>query len=116
MTDIHFVPRSLYRACTTALILGATLAACAAPPSVNEAPAQANEWGFRPFDGQRSEVNPPAFSWRPQGKNLSYILEVAATPDFSSSQYRAEELSYNVHCPPQSFPCGTWYWRFAYRT
>lgn len=116
MTSIHFFPRSLCRACTTTLILGVALAAGAAPLPVNEAPAQANEWGFRPFDGQRSEVNPPAFSWRPQDKARSYILDVSATPGFSSSQYRAEELSYNVHCPPQSFPGGTWYWRFAYRT
>lgn len=112
-----FLHRSVCHVCTTALILSAALAAGAAPLAVNEAPAQANEWGFRPFDGQRSEVNPPAFSWRPQqGKNISYILEVSAAPDFSKVQYRIEELSYNVHCPPQSLPNGTWYWRFAYRT
>ncbi|NMA47871.1 MAG: DUF4962 domain-containing protein [Lentisphaerae bacterium] len=116
MTDTFAACRLFRHVCTTALILGAALVVGAEPPSVNEAPAQANEWGFRPIDGQRSEVNPPAFSWRPQDKARSYILDVSATPDFSSSQYHAEELSYNVHCPPQSFPGGTWYWRFAYRT
>jgi hypothetical protein len=116
MTSLHFVHRSICHACTTALLLGAALVASAEPLPMNEAPAQANEWGFRPFDGQCSEVNPPAFSWRPQGKDLSYVLEVSAAPDFSSSQYRAEVPRYNVHCPPQSFPNGAWHWRFAYRT
>ena len=110
------VQRFIRRTFGTALIIGTALTAGAAAPPVNEAPAQANEWGFRPTDGQRSEVNPPAFSWRPQGKDVSYILEVATAPDFSSSHYRVEDLRYNVHCPPQGFPTGTWHWRFAYRT
>ena len=46
----------------TALCL-ATLAAWSAPLTVDNRPAQADEWGYRPADGSTAVMNPPSLTW-----------------------------------------------------
>ena len=55
---------------------------------MNETPPQANEWVSGHLTASAAKSIRLLFSWRPQGKDPSYILEVLpAVPDFSSSQY-----------------------------
>ena len=35
-------------------------------PTLDERAAGPGEWGYRPGEGQASEVDPPGFVWRPQ--------------------------------------------------
>ena len=78
---------------------------------LDETPARGEEWGYRPADGVVSEVNPPSFSWRPQ-KGLTWELECALDTKFEKIEYRAENLQFNVHCPPRVFNPGTYTWRY----
>ncbi|NOZ20365.1 MAG: DUF4962 domain-containing protein [Planctomycetes bacterium] len=80
--------------------------------SLDENPARPGEWGFRPFDGKDSVMNPPGFVWRPQKNAASYDLEVARDAKFANVAYRIEGLKYNCHCPSKTFEQGTWHWRF----
>jgi len=90
------------------------IARSAEPPKPDERPAEPGEWGFRPADGTTLEVNPPAFVWRPQKGAETYLFECSPTPDFSKDVYRIENLWLNCHCPPEVFPAGRRFWRFAY--
>ncbi len=83
-------------------------------PALDDSPAQPGEWGFRPFEGSETEVNPPAFSWRPQKGATTYVLECSPTPDFSKDVYRVEGIWLNVHCPPRVFKPGAYHWRYAF--
>jgi len=79
---------------------------------LNEAPARAGEWGYRPAADSVSAVTPPGFCWRLQKSIASYELEVGKGRSFRSLAYRAEGIGWNVHCPPKTLPAGTYTWRY----
>lgn len=79
---------------------------------LDEQPASANEWGFRPVDGSTVRVTPPGFVWRPQEAAVRYRLQVARDRQFTSPEYVAEGITLGCHCPPRTFAAGQWYWRF----
>jgi len=84
----------------------------AAGLELDESPAAAGEWGYRP-EGAAVAVNPPGFSWRPVKGALGYVLQVAADADFKRLAYSREGLRFSAHCPPMPFDAGTYYWRYA---
>ncbi len=82
--------------------------------SVDETPGEAREWGFRPVEKSTIEVNPPGFCWRPQRGADTYRIQCSSNPVFSSVEYEADGITYNVHTPPHTFETGKWYWRFRF--
>lgn len=78
---------------------------------LDEKIAVGGEWGYRPSEGTVSAVNPPSFSWRPQ-KGLRWEIECASDTKFRKVEYRTKNLEFNVHCPPKTFPSGTYTWRY----
>ncbi len=89
----------------TAVCLGAE-------PKLDESPAQPGEWGYRPDTGTSSQVNPPSFSWRPQGGVVRWELQCGRGESFDQMQYSSDEIAWNVHCPPVVFPSGQYVWRY----
>lgn len=83
---------------------------------VDETPARGGEWGFRPVNGARCEVNPPAFVWRPQAGAVRYSWQLSRKPDFERVAREQNGIRLNVFCPPRTFEPGRWYWRFRYGT
>ena len=83
---------------------------------VDDQPGKPGEWGFRPLENEKSQVNPPGFVWRPQKDADEYIFQVSRNQDFSSIDYEQKGLKLFCHCPPKTFDNGVWYWRFAYVT
>lgn len=79
--------------------------------SLDEQPAGPEEWGYRPADGDVSQVTPPSFSWRPQ-KGLTWEIECARDVQFTKIEYRVSNVEFNVHCPPRTFEPGTYTWRY----
>ncbi len=83
-------------------------------PALDERPAEEGTWGYRPEDGHTIEITPPAFSWRPMREIATWQLECARGNRFAEGQafYRAEGIRFNVHCPPRTFPPGSYVWRY----
>lgn len=86
------------------------------PPVLDERPVQPGEWGYRPDDNTESQIDPPAFSWRPQKEVVSWELEVATDPAFQRVVYQANDIEWNVHCPSQTLGPGKFFWRYRGRT
>ena len=87
---------------------------CVAPglgAELDQRPAEPGEWGYRPAAGSVSQVNPPSFSWRPQA-GLKWEIQCADDAAFEKIEYRADDLQFNVHCPPWTFKPGTYSWRY----
>ena len=104
---------------TASVFLAVWLTLCAsvalgAPLVVDDSPGQAGEWGFRPADGQASEINPPPLVWRPQKGAKTYEIQCSRDASFRKVHYGASGLRYNCHCPSKMLGSGTWYWRFRY--
>jgi len=78
---------------------------------LDERDAGPDEWGYRPAQDAVSAVNPPSFSWRPQ-KGVRWEIECARDATFKKVEYRAKNLKFNVHCPPQVFKPGKYMWRY----
>jgi hypothetical protein len=86
----------------------------AAPPVLDESPAQPGEWGFRPDSGESPvKRNPPPMSWRPVEGAASYVVEVARDSAFDDVVYQSDSLKWSSHCPSIAFDRGTYFWRYA---
>ena len=79
---------------------------------LNETPASSSEWGHRPADGSTIDVTPPGFTWRPQGLDRAYELQVALDAGFKNIAYHADNIDLPVHCPPETLASGAYYWRY----
>jgi len=90
------------------LILGLS---CAQRPSLDKTPAGYREWGYHPAQEAVSQVNPPSFAWRPQ-EGLTWEIECARDANFNDIEYHAQNLEFNLHCPPRIFEPGTYTWRY----
>ncbi len=80
--------------------------------ALDERPAVFGEWGYRPADGSESSVNPPSFSWRPQGRISEWEVECRRTGAANDFVYTTTVTDMNVHCPPKVFPSGDYQWRY----
>ncbi|MCC6125891.1 MAG: DUF4962 domain-containing protein [Pirellulales bacterium] len=80
-------------------------------PELDEQPAEAGTWGYRPDKGDVSRTDPPSFSWRPQ-EGLKWEIECARDAGFAEVVYRAANIDFNVHCPPKTFGPGGYVWRY----
>ena len=85
--------------------------AAGAELTLDEHAARPGEWGYRPGQGDISQVDPPAFSWRPQ-KGLSWEIQVAKESDFERLIYHTQGIAFNVHCPTKPFGSGSYCWRY----
>lgn len=77
-------------------------------------PGGAGEWGFRPAEGEVSQVNPPGFVWRPQDGARVYVVQVARDEGFKDIVYEAQGIDLSVHCPPHMLPPERLWWRVAF--
>jgi len=80
---------------------------------LDESPAEAEAWGFRPADGATVTLTPPPFTWRPEDNAAEYHLQVAASPDFTQSAYEIPHTPWPAHCPSRTLGPGTYFWRYA---
>lgn len=101
-------------ACLFLVVAAQPLAASPEPEGwkLDETPAAPGEWGFRPFDGAASPVNPPGFVWRPQKDAARYELHIATEPRFATRVHESGPLTLGCYCPPDTLRPGTYYWRF----
>jgi len=96
------------------LVLFAVVGMAHVSADLDEREGEPGEWGFRPVPGETG-VNPPNFSWRPQGDATSYDLQVSADEGFGEIVYEAGEIAFNVHTPTETLPPGVYHWRFRSR-
>jgi len=106
--------RNISLAARIMAILGWAMCLKTSASGLDESPAKSGEWGFRPEDGASAATNPPSFSWRPQPKAKAYEIQCSQDSSFQKPTYEARHISYSCHCPDQTFPPGTWYWRFRF--
>ncbi len=92
-----------------------SLASTFAQP-IDERPAKAGEWGFRPAHESTVRRTPPAFSWRPQKGARSYELQIARDAGFEKVAYSDNAITLSVHCPTHALPPGDWHWRFRFQS
>jgi hypothetical protein len=78
---------------------------------LDERPAVGGEWGYRPSEGTVSAVNPPSFSWRPQ-KGLTWEVTCTGNQPFRNLGSYWKDIEFNVYCTDQTFPAGTYTWRY----
>ncbi len=86
----------------------------AAELTLDEKPAVGGEWGYRPADGAVSAVNPPSFSWRPQ-KGLTWEVRCTGIEPFTNIGFHEKDIEFNVYCPAQTLPAGTYTWSYRGR-
>lgn len=100
------------------LLLGAFVFAAmrsvgaAEPLALDESPAGALQWGYRPAEGSTVATTPPGFAWRPQPSVGRWELQCATDPAFQNLVYQATAIELNVHRPPDVLKSGKYFWRY----
>lgn len=104
----------MLRSHVTLLILTLALSPLStAALELDESPAEAGSWGFRPAPDHEPQTNPPAFSWRIQPEAQAYALEVAKDDAFTEIVYAVEATPWSAHVSDIPLTPGAYYWRYA---
>ena len=93
----------------------AVLAASSAPLTVNNRPAQSDEWGYRPADGSTAVMNPPSLTWIHDKRAKTYDVQWSRTPDFAGAG-SATNVPWCVYTHNAPLAAGKWYWRYRFTT
>ena len=83
---------------------------------VDDTPRKPGEWGFRPAPDSVIQVTPPGFCWRPQKRADEYEVQASRSRNFEKESYIAKRIKMSIHCPPETFKAGVWFWRFRFRS
>ncbi len=86
-----------------------------AGPEISNREARADEWGYRPADGQVVRLNPPSLTWIHEKEAASYSVEWSARSDFSGAE-RVERVLWPTYTHDEVMKPGTYYWRYRYQT
>jgi hypothetical protein len=78
---------------------------------LDERPAEPGEWGYRPAAGSVSHINPPSFSWRPQ-QGLTWEVVCSGNQPFANISFQWKDIEFNVYCPSETFPPGSYTWSY----
>jgi len=70
-----------------------------------------DEWGYRPADGERVTLNPPALSWVHEKGAATYAVQWADNAAFRGSTVRTA-IPWSVYTHSAPLKPGTWYWRY----
>lgn len=103
---------------TPAPLLAALLAALAplsgfAALPLDERPARADEWGYRPAEGAVVALNPPSFTWVAPANTATYDVQWSADRAFpAGATTTVKGVSWPTYTHAEAFAPGTWFWRY----
>lgn len=112
MTTIERTTTKLISAALLIILFAAS--APAAELKLDESPAEPGEWGYRPADGDVSQVNPPSFSWRPQS-SLTWEVECTGHKPYANLSFTHGNIEFNVYCHSKTLSPGKYSWRYRGR-
>jgi hypothetical protein len=73
------------------------------------------EWGYRPADGERVALNPPALSWVHEQEAAGYTVEWAREASFKSPA-TARNIPWSVYTHSAPLAAGRYWWRYRIET
>ncbi|MBS1829435.1 MAG: DUF4962 domain-containing protein [Acidobacteria bacterium] len=71
----------------------------------------ADEWGYRPAEGETVAVNPPSLSWVHEKDAVTYTVQWAANPEFKNAT-EAGAVPWSVYTHHKTLKPGTYHWRY----
>ncbi len=75
----------------------------------------ADEWGYRPAEGETVALNPPALSWVHEKAARSYTVQWAANPEFRNAT-EATNIPWSVYTHHKTLNPGSYHWRYRIHT
>lgn len=97
----------------TAVLLVAV--AGGAQPRVSNRPADVTEWGYRPEDGAKVNLNPPSLTWPHEPPAQTYTVQWSPTEDFQAA-ITVTNLWFNTYTHDRPLPAREYYWRYRFTT
>ncbi|MCX6954615.1 MAG: DUF4962 domain-containing protein [Verrucomicrobia bacterium] len=98
-------------------LLGASLALLApvgfSALPLDQRPAKADEWGYRPADGASVPLNPPTFTWIAPANAVTYAVQWSASREFpSATTTTVEGIVWPTYTHDRAVAPGTYFWRY----
>lgn len=97
-------------------VFGVLVCLCAtspAEPQVSNRAAKADEWGYRPADGETARMNPPSLTWLHETEAQTYTVQWARRADFSDAE-TASGFRWPTYTHHTALTAGTYHWRYRF--
>ncbi|MFM1747115.1 MAG: hypothetical protein RLZZ188_781 [Verrucomicrobiota bacterium] len=80
---------------------------------LDQRPARADEWGYRPADGAAVALNPPSFAWIAPADATRYQVQWSSDASFpAGSSTTVENVAWPAYTHHVAFRPGVWFWRY----
>ena len=80
---------------------------------LDQRPARADEWGYRPADGAAVALNPPSFAWIAPADAARYQVQWSSDASFpAGSATTVENVAWPAYTHHAAFRPGVWFWRY----
>ncbi len=90
-----------------------TASRAAVPLPLDERPARADEWGYRPADGATVALNPPSFTWIAPADAATYHVQFSRDRAFpAAATTTVEGVAWPTYTHDAGFTPGLHYWRY----
>lgn len=86
-----------------------------AAESLDQRPAKADEWGYRPADGEVVQLNPPTFTWIAPAGARSYSVQWAGGREFRDAT-TVEGIVWPTYTHREPLAPGGYFWRYRAET
>lgn len=90
-------------------------AALAAALPLDQRPARADEWGYRPADGEAVRLNPPSWTWIADARAATYTVQWSTVKEFAAaSTTTVEGVAWPTYTHNAALKPGAYFWRYRY--
>ena len=80
---------------------------------LDQRPARADEWGYRPADGATVPLNPPSFTWIAPANAVTYDVQWSGAAAFpAGSTTTVTGVTWPTYTHHTAFQPGVWFWRY----
>lgn len=102
-----------FRRLTLSLLVFTVPGVVLAALPLEQRPATAKEWGYRPADGATVELNPPSFTWVAPAGLETYAVQWSADPAFpEATSTTVERVRWPTYTHDRPLKPGEYFWRY----
>lgn len=97
------------------MVAGCVATAAWAALPLEQRPAKADEWGYRPADGAKVALNPPTFTWIVDPRAATWTVQWSTRREFPAGETTTVDgVAWPTYTHAAAVKPGNYFWRYRY--